>query len=275
MVGRLLVRGMIVGLLAALLAFGFAKVYGEPSVEKAIAFETAMDSAKVAAKVAATSAAKDGAGTADAAAMPPTGSHAASEPELFSRATQSGLGLFTGLMVYGTAFGGLFALVFAFAWGRMGRLGPRGTAAMLALLTFIAVILVPGLKYPPNPPSVGEADTIMLRTQLYFAMLVLSALGMVLAVWVANRLRAQFGVWTATILAGAALVAGLAVVTWALPGIDEVPEGFPASLLWQFRIAAWGIQAVLWAGIGLGFGIAAEQVLMRRTGALDRGYRPI
>ncbi len=271
MVGRLLVRGMIVGLFAALLAFGFAKVYGEPPTERAIAFETTMDSATD----AATDAAKDGAGTADAAAMPPAQSHAASEPELFSRATQSGLGLFTGLMVYGTAFGGLFALVFAFAWGRMGRLGPRGTAAMLALLTFIAVILVPGLKYPPNPPSVGEADTIMLRTQLYFAMLVLSALGMVLAVWVANRLRAQFGVWTATILAGAALVAGLAVVTWALPGIDEVPEGFPASLLWQFRIAAWGIQAVLWAGIGLGFGIAAEQVLMRRTGALDRGYRPI
>lgn len=277
MVGHLLLRGMIVGLIAAVLAFGFAKIYGEPPIERAIAFETAMAAGAHADADADaqtdTQTDTHAAGTDDGAAATQTHSHAAGEPELFSRATQSGLGLFTGMMVYGAGLGGMFALVFAFAWGRMGALGPRGTSAVLALLGFIAVILVPGLKYPANPPSVGDGETIMLRTQLYFAMLVLSVAGMGLAVWLASRLRAAQGVWTSTILAGAALAVGLAVAALMLPGIDEVPEGFPASLLWQFRMASWGIQAVLWAGIGLGFGIAAEQVLLRRTGALNPALR--
>jgi hypothetical protein len=35
------------------------------------------------------------------------------EPELVSRSVQSGIGLFTGVTIYNTAFGGLFALVFS------------------------------------------------------------------------------------------------------------------------------------------------------------------
>ena len=53
-------------------------------------------------------------------------------PELVSRAVQAGIGLFTGVTVYNTAFGGLFALVFALAYRRMGDFGPRTTAALLA-----------------------------------------------------------------------------------------------------------------------------------------------
>src|SRR5215472_14518922 len=111
MVGALLVRGMLVGLVAGLLAFGLAKIVGEPQVDKAIAFETQMDKAK----------------------------GEAPEPELVSRAVQSTIGLLTGVVVYGTAFGGLFALVFAYASGRMGQLGPRELAALLALAGFIAI----------------------------------------------------------------------------------------------------------------------------------------
>ena len=55
------------------------------------------------------------------------------EPELVSRPVQAGFGLFTGVTVYNTAFGGLFALVFAVAYGRVGDFGPRATAALLAL----------------------------------------------------------------------------------------------------------------------------------------------
>ena len=75
------------------------------------------------------------------------------DAELVSRA-QSGLGLFIGVVVYSAAFGGLFALAFAFAYGRMTR-RLRGTAALLAALAFVALYLMPSLKYPANPPSVG------------------------------------------------------------------------------------------------------------------------
>lgn len=45
----------------------------------------------------------------------------AHEQELVSRDTQAGLGLLTGVVTYGAAFGGLFSLVFAYAYGRVGR----------------------------------------------------------------------------------------------------------------------------------------------------------
>jgi Probable cobalt transporter subunit (CbtA) len=70
-------------------------------------------------------------------------------PELVSRAVQSGVGLLTGVVVYGTAFGGLFALAFAFAYQRIGRLNARGTAAL---------VLVPQLKYPSTPLSWPTGD---------------------------------------------------------------------------------------------------------------------
>ena len=46
MVGKLLLRGMIVGLIAGLFAFAFARVYGKPQVDRAIAFEEQTDAGR-------------------------------------------------------------------------------------------------------------------------------------------------------------------------------------------------------------------------------------
>jgi hypothetical protein len=51
----------------------------------------------------------------------------------------------------------------------------------------------------------------------------------------------------------------VSVIARMLPVIDEVPAGFPADVLWNFRLAAWGIQVVLWASIGLLFGWLTER----------------
>jgi hypothetical protein len=64
------------------------------------------------------------------------------------------------------------------------------------------------------------------------------------------------------VLAGAALyIIIVLVANLALPDVQEVPEGFPAVVLWRFRIANLGIQAVLWATIGLLFGYLTERSL--------------
>jgi hypothetical protein len=47
---------------------------------------------------------------------------------------QSTIGLATGTAIYGLAFGGIFALVFAGVYGRIGRANPRMTAALLATM---------------------------------------------------------------------------------------------------------------------------------------------
>ena len=90
----------------------------------------------------------------------------AASPSWSAGRCRHGIGLFTGVVVYSAAFGGLFALVFAFAYGRIGRPDPRVTAALLAVAGFVVVSLVPALKYPPNPPAVGNPETIGYRTAL-------------------------------------------------------------------------------------------------------------
>ena len=162
--GNLLLRGMIAGLIASLLAFGFAKVYGEPQVDRAIAFEEQQSHAG---------------GAAEAHEH---------EEEIVSRDVQSSFGLLTGVVVYGTALGGLFALAFAFISGRLVRLSPRATAGLLAAAGFLALYIVPFLKYPANPPAVGLGETIGHRTQLYFAMIVFSLAALAIAISAGRQL---------------------------------------------------------------------------------------
>lgn len=248
MVGTLLIRGMLAGLVAGLLVFSFSKVFGEPQVDRAIAFETAMEAAK-AKQLAATG----------MPAMPP-------EPELVSRNVQASYGLFTGVVVYCAAFGGLFALVFAFVNGRMGNLSPRSVSALLAAGGLFAVYIVPTLKYPANPPSVGEPETIGYRTALFFLMMLISIAAMTGAVILRQRLAARHGPWFAALLAAACYIAVIAVVQLLLPVVDEVPDGFPAVVLWQFRMASLGMQFIMWTTVGLLFGWLTERALAGETG---------
>lgn len=242
MVRTLLIRGMLVGFLAGLLVFGFGRLVGEPPVDRAISFEAAMNAAK-------------------AKADETKGIHAIEEPELVSRSMQAGLGLFTGVVVYSSAFGGLFALVFAFASGRVGGLGPRALSALLALTGFVAVYVVPSLKYPANPPSIGAPDTIGQRTALYFIMMALSVAAMMAAVVLRKRLAPRQGLWSAALVSTGAYIVLMTLVQVLLPSVNEVPEDFPAVVLWQFRIAAFGMQLVMWTTIGLVFGALTEQVI--------------
>lgn len=232
MVGRILLRGMLAGLAAGLLTFSCAKFLGEPQVDHAISFEQKMDEAK----------------------------GEAPEPELVSRHTQAGLGLFTGVMVYSTAVGGLFALVFAFLQGRVGSLSPRALAGFLALGGFVALVLAPMLKYPANPPSVGNPDTIGFRTELYFLMLAISVAAMVFSLKVRRYAVRKIGAWNGSIAAAVLFIVIIALVDSGLPIIDEVPAAFPAMLLWKFRLAALGMQVILWSTIGLVFGALIERM---------------
>lgn len=233
MVRGLLIRGMLAGLAAGIAAFAFAWVFGEPQVDLAIAFETYMP---------------------QIAGDPP-------EPELVSRAVQSTVGLMTGVLVYGMALGGIFALVFAYARGRIGRLGSRATAIVLAVSGFVVLILVPQIKYPANPPSIGNPETIGPRTALYFTMIALSIIAAVAAVSTGRQLARRFGGWNAAIAAGAAYIAVVVATMLVLPPVNEVPTGFSAVTLWNFRLASLGIETVLWTGLGLIFGALAERQL--------------
>ncbi|WP_149183724.1 CbtA family protein [Streptomyces sp. TRM49041] len=240
-VRTLLVRGMLAGIGAGLLASVVAYFIGIPSVDAAIDYESAQ-------------------------AASAAGGHAHdAEEELFSRAQQSTVGLATGVLVFATALGGIAALAYCFALGRVGRFRARATAALVAGAGFVTVSLVPFLKYPANPPATSDPGSLDQRTTLYFLMIALSVLLGVGAILLGRRLAARLGDWNASVAAGAAFVAVVAVAMAFLPSVSETPKDFPATVLWEFRLAALGIQAVLWAAFGLLFGHLAERVLEPRA----------
>ncbi|WP_405386449.1 CbtA family protein [Streptomyces sp. NBC_01102] len=238
-VRALLIRGMLAGLLAGALALAVAYFLGESRVDAAIALEEAQAH---------------------------THAHEHGE-ELVTRTMQATGGLATGVLVFGVAVGGIAALVFCYALGRIGSFGPRATAALVAGGALLTVYVVPFLKYPANPPAVGNPDTIGQRTGLFFLMVALSVLLAVAAVITGKRLAPQLGNWNTTITVGGAyvLLVGLAYVF--LPSFNEVGADFPASLLWEFRLATLAVQATLWVSFGLVFGYLTERLLVPRPSA--------
>ena len=232
-VRALLIRGMLAGLVAGLAAFTFATVAGEPWVREAIAYEDA---------TSASEAHHDVGGT------------------VVSRTVQSTVGLLTGTAVAGLALGGMFALVYAFALGRVGPRSPRPLAVTLMAGALVCVAVVPFFKYPANPPGVGDPDTVGRRTVLYLALIAVALAGSALAVAARRRLLASRDEFTATTLAALLWLALVALAYVVLPDAPRAPAGYPADVLWGFRVASLGVQAVLWGTVGLVFAATVARV---------------
>jgi len=191
---RIIARGLLAGALAGVLAFVFARIFIEPVIGRAVGYE-------------------DGRGDAEAA-ISGVHDHAM---EVFTRGVQSNIGMGFGVLAFAVAMGALFAVTFVVAYPRFTGLGPRALALVLAAGAFGAVYLVPFLKYPANPPSIGNPDTIRDRTGLYLLMVVLSLALAVGAVWLGRRLSARLGGWGATLAGAAAYVVATAIVETNFP----------------------------------------------------------
>jgi predicted cobalt transporter CbtA len=174
--------------------------------------------------------------------------------ELFSRTTQV-IGGSLGLALYGLFLGIVFGIVFAAAQHRLGSGPAWRRARRLAGAAFVAVFLVPFLKYPANPPAVGDPDTVNQRTIAYVSMVAVSILAVLLAAVLHERL-ARRGVpeWYAQPVAALVWLATLAVAFVALPPNPDAIE-VPADLLWSFRLASLGGQAAFWAVTGTAFAV--------------------
>ncbi|RZI79000.1 MAG: hypothetical protein EOO67_21020 [Microbacterium sp.] len=234
-----LIHGLIAGLLAGLAAFGVAYSVGEPPVDAAIALEEASSAAEPAAPHSHDEAAPGG------------HSHGGDdEGTTVSRRNQSTWGLLTGTLAIGTALGGVVALAGAGLVGRIGRLRPSQSTALVALTGFVAVALVPFLKYPASPPATGNPDTIGDRTSQYFTFLVISLLVAVVAWAVAGRLLPLLGTYRTVLIAAGGYLAVMALTAGLMPSVKELGE-FPAQTLWEFRRASLLTIATLWGTLGV------------------------
>ncbi|SEH60942.1 Probable cobalt transporter subunit (CbtA) [Mycolicibacterium rutilum] len=255
-------RGLLAGALAGVLAFVFARIFVEPQIERAIEYE-------------------DGVGAAhEAMASHAEHGHSHGDGGGFDRAVQMNIGMGLGVLLFSIAIAAIFAVVFAVAYGRVGNVSARLLSLYVAGGMLLSLYVVPALKYPASPPALSLDETIRQRTLLYLLMVVLSAALLVGAVYLGRQLVARLGAWNATLAAAGSYVAAVAVLMLVLPGIDETPgplrddggaivyEGFPADVLYEFRLYSLGTQVVIYATIALVFGAMAAKLLESRRESL-------
>jgi len=79
--------------------------------------------------------------------------------------------------ILGLSIGALFGLVFAYSRHILPGQNHVKKALVLAGIMWFTLYFIPFLKYPANPPTVGDPETIVLRTLLYVGFVALSGLG--------------------------------------------------------------------------------------------------
>lgn len=251
-------RGLLAGALAGVLSFIFSRIFLEPVIDLAIGYEDGIGAAHEAMETAAGVAGHSHGGEGGF--------------EGFTRAVQMNIGMGLGVLAFSVAIGALFAVVFAVTYGRVGNISARLTSLYVAGGMLLSLFIVPALKYPPSPPALSLDETITQRTMLYLLMVVLSAALLAAAVYLGRRLNEKLGTWNAALAAAGAYIVASAVVMLVLPTIDETPaplrddagnivyEGFPADVLYDFRLFALGNQVIIYTTIGLAFGAMAAKL---------------
>jgi predicted cobalt transporter CbtA len=223
-------RGLAAGLLAGVFAGIFAYLCAEPVLDRAIELES---------------------------------SEHGEEVVVFDRGEQRA-GLILATALYGTSVGTLFGLLSAFFRRRSPVLSEWRRSVALAGAVFLGAVLLPFLKYPPNPPGVGaDPATLTERTLAYLAMVALGMLA-VLAAWRFARGLEDAALPVRDLTAGGVLAGLWAFLYLAMPDFGVTAGDAPAELVWDFRLSSLGTQLVLWAGIGCIYGLLDERASRRK-----------
>lgn len=273
MQGKLILRGGLVGLVAGIVAFIFARIFAEPHISAAIDYESGRDEAQ------------DKLLKAAGKTVEPEGH------ELFSRSIQGNIGIGVGMVLFGLSMGLLFAIAYSFCLGRFGQISARSLALVVAGCGFVAMYLVPFLRYPANPPAIGHEETIRTRSNLYLTMMLAAVVFMILAAILGHWLRPRMSVWNAWLISALAYAVAVGIVMMLLPNLGELADnvqeyghhatetpqplkdshgtivypGFPADVLASFRLYSVIAQALLWGTIGVLFAPMADRLLRGNT----------
>jgi predicted cobalt transporter CbtA len=157
--GALVRIAIVAGIIAAAVSSLFHSLATEPVIERAIKLEQHLRVAK---------------------------GEAAAEP-LLSRTVQR-VGLVVGFLLYGIIWGIVSGLLLRLGSAWFPRRSAIHRALYVTLFLGWSVAIFPALKYPPSPPGVGAAETIVTRQALYLTFIGLSVAGTLLFLW-AQRLR--------------------------------------------------------------------------------------
>lgn len=157
----------------------------------------------------------------------------AGEPARFSRGTQHWGGM-AAAVVYGSLLGVVLGIVIAALHHRLRGRNEFERGAKVAASAFVALVLIPALKYPPNPPTVGDPDTIGQRSTEFLLLMAASVVVVGAGWYLWDQLTERGWRGAPRFLAGGggfvAMVTLLMVVWPASPDAINPPdnEGTPA-----------------------------------------------
>jgi predicted cobalt transporter CbtA len=138
-------------------------------------------------------------------------------------------------------------------------------ALVLAGIMWFVLFLIPALKYPANPPAVGDPETIYYREGLYIGLLAISgfsALGLALLYRkLASRTpNNKDRIIIVPLIYGAIIVGAFLILP---PNPDKISA--PMDLVQGFRIASAFTMSIFWGLLGLILGALWDRLRPHET----------
>ena len=161
---------------------------------------------------------------------------------------QKGGQLLAGVIL-GTSIGALFGIVFALSRNSLPGNDNIKKALILAGIMWFTIYFIPFLKYPANPPTVGDADTVVLRAILYLSFIAISGFAAVGFYKLSKIFKGNKKV--------VALVGYLVFISAVFVLMPDNPDDItaPMDLVNGFRImSVLGVSAY-WISVGLFLGV--------------------
>ena len=151
-------------------------------------------------------------------------------------------------MILGTSFGALFGIVYALSRNSLPNKKHIGNSIILAGIMWFTLFVIPFLKYPANPPTVGDAETVVLRGILYISFIAISGFAALGFYKLFKKLKNQ-----KKIIPFIAYTIFIITVFFLMPeNPDEVTA--PEELVNQFRVSSFITSTVFWFTLAIIFG---------------------
>ena len=160
-------------------------------------------------------------------------------------------GTFAAGAFLGLTYGAILGIVYVISRKYLPSSDDRKKALILAAIMCLSLYVVPFIKYPANPPAVGDPETIGLRDSLYTNYQLASgliALGVSIVMYKLRRIGYSKYVIIVIYLG---LVASIYAIFPANP--DEITA--PMDLVNAFRAVTFGTMVMFYLVLGTIFGI--------------------
>ena len=165
--------------------------------------------------------------------------------------------------ILGLSLASLFGIVFAYSRNSLPVSDNKRKALILASLMFFVLFLVPSLKYPANPPAVGNPSTIYYRENLFIGFIAISGFSTLALALLYRRLASKdrLKIKTSLSLIYVAIMVAAYLVFPSNP--DKIT--IPTDLIISFRIASVFTMGVFWGLLGITFGMLWDKFKPHET----------